>query len=64
MFKDFQSEFNTWPLLCLLAKQVAFSASLIAHGHGFIGPVNKHTTLMFKHVITNIGKAYNPHTGT
>ncbi|XP_071403408.1 complement C1q-like protein 2 [Centroberyx affinis] len=44
-------------------KQVAFSASLLASGHGFTGPYNAHTNLVFKHVTTNIGNAYNPHTG-
>ncbi|XP_071779753.2 complement C1q-like protein 2 [Centroberyx gerrardi] len=44
-------------------KQVAFSASLLASGSGYIGPYNAHTNLVFKHVTTNIGNAYNPHTG-
>ncbi|XP_071386367.1 complement C1q-like protein 2 isoform X3 [Centroberyx affinis] len=44
-------------------KQVAFSASLLASGHGFTGPYNAQTNLVFKHVTTNIGNAYNPHTG-
>uniref|UniRef100_A0A8P4GKP7 C1q domain-containing protein n=1 Tax=Dicentrarchus labrax TaxID=13489 RepID=A0A8P4GKP7_DICLA len=43
--------------------QVAFSASLLATGSGHVGPFPRHTTLIFKHVPTNIGKAYNPHTG-
>ncbi|XP_051256827.1 complement C1q-like protein 2 [Dicentrarchus labrax] len=43
--------------------QVAFSASLLATGSGHVGPFPKQTTLIFKHVPTNIGKAYNPHTG-
>ncbi|XP_071386364.1 uncharacterized protein [Centroberyx affinis] len=44
-------------------KQVAFSASLLASGGGHTGPYNTHTSLVFRHVTTNIGNAYNPHTG-
>uniref|UniRef100_A0A8C6UMC9 Cerebellin 10 n=1 Tax=Neogobius melanostomus TaxID=47308 RepID=A0A8C6UMC9_9GOBI len=43
--------------------QVAFSASLLESGSGTLGPINAHTTLVFKHVVSNIGKAYSPHTG-
>uniref|UniRef100_A0A8C6T8C4 C1q domain-containing protein n=1 Tax=Neogobius melanostomus TaxID=47308 RepID=A0A8C6T8C4_9GOBI len=43
--------------------QVAFSASLLESGYGTLGPFNTHTTLVFKHVVSNIGKAYSPHTG-
>ncbi|XP_051258171.1 uncharacterized protein LOC127364581 [Dicentrarchus labrax] len=43
--------------------QVAFSASLLATGSGYVGPFPKQTTLIFKHVDTNIGKAYKPDTG-
>uniref|UniRef100_A0A8C6UEC3 C1q domain-containing protein n=1 Tax=Neogobius melanostomus TaxID=47308 RepID=A0A8C6UEC3_9GOBI len=43
--------------------QVAFSASLFASGSGTLGPINARTTLVFKHVVSNIGKAYSPHTG-
>ncbi|KAL2083042.1 hypothetical protein ACEWY4_020815 [Coilia grayii] len=42
--------------------RVSFSASLLAEGHGNIGPSGV-DTLLFKHVITNIGNAYNAHTG-
>ncbi|XP_030266609.1 uncharacterized protein LOC115577865 isoform X3 [Sparus aurata] len=44
-------------------KQVAFSASLLASGSGYTGPFNTHTLLVFRHVVTNIGNAYNPNTG-
>uniref|UniRef100_A0A8C6WVQ1 C1q domain-containing protein n=1 Tax=Neogobius melanostomus TaxID=47308 RepID=A0A8C6WVQ1_9GOBI len=43
--------------------QVAFSASLLESGSGTLGPINARTTLVFKHVVSNIGKAYSPHTG-
>ncbi|KAL2083038.1 hypothetical protein ACEWY4_020811 [Coilia grayii] len=42
--------------------RVSFSASLLAEGMGNIGPSGV-DTLLFKHVITNIGNAYNAHTG-
>uniref|UniRef100_A0A3Q0RIW7 C1q domain-containing protein n=1 Tax=Amphilophus citrinellus TaxID=61819 RepID=A0A3Q0RIW7_AMPCI len=44
-------------------KQVAFSASLLDQGDGDTGPFNTQIILIFKHVVTNIGNAYNPHTG-
>ncbi|XP_043982044.1 uncharacterized protein LOC122836424 [Gambusia affinis] len=44
-------------------KQVAFSASLLASGGGHIGPFNTQTPLVFRHVVANIGNAYNPNTG-
>ncbi|XP_006785304.1 complement C1q-like protein 4 [Neolamprologus brichardi] len=47
----------------LQVKQVAFSASLLDQGEGDTGPFNTQTTLIFKHVVTNIGNAYNKHTG-
>uniref|UniRef100_A0A8C6UNE2 Cerebellin 10 n=1 Tax=Neogobius melanostomus TaxID=47308 RepID=A0A8C6UNE2_9GOBI len=43
--------------------QVAFSASLLASGSETLGPINAHTSLVFKHVVSNIGNAYNPNTG-
>lgn len=48
---------------CLSAKRLAFSASFLALTPGDFGPFNTHTTLVFRHVVTNIGSAYNPHTG-
>uniref|UniRef100_A0A673AF13 Cerebellin 10 n=1 Tax=Sphaeramia orbicularis TaxID=375764 RepID=A0A673AF13_9TELE len=47
----------------LTVKQVAFSASLVATGSRHFGPFSALYTLAFKHVITNIGNAYNPNTG-
>ncbi|XP_032418345.1 complement C1q-like protein 2, partial [Xiphophorus hellerii] len=44
-------------------KQVAFSASLLASGGGNTGPFNTQTPLVFRHVVANIGNAYNPNTG-
>ncbi|XP_019219193.1 complement C1q tumor necrosis factor-related protein 3 isoform X2 [Oreochromis niloticus] len=44
-------------------KQVAFSVSLLEQGSRDIGPFNIHMTLIFKRVVTNIGNAYNKHTG-
>ncbi|XP_067449779.1 uncharacterized protein [Thunnus thynnus] len=45
------------------AKQVAFSASLLASGEATVGPFNTNTPLVFRHVVTNIGDAYSPNTG-
>ncbi|XP_027132792.1 complement C1q-like protein 4, partial [Larimichthys crocea] len=47
----------------LQVKQVAFSASLLGAGSGYTGPFPIYTTLVFANVITDIGKAYNNHTG-
>uniref|UniRef100_A0A3Q2C898 C1q domain-containing protein n=1 Tax=Cyprinodon variegatus TaxID=28743 RepID=A0A3Q2C898_CYPVA len=44
-------------------KRVAFSASLLASGTETLGPFNSHVPLIFRHVVTNIGNAYNPNTG-
>ncbi|KAM4545494.1 complement C1q tumor necrosis factor-related protein 3-like [Odontesthes bonariensis] len=47
----------------LKVSQVAFSASLLADGSRTLGPFNSFTTLVFSHVVTNIGNAYNQQTG-
>ncbi|KAG8008413.1 Complement C1q-like protein 4 [Nibea albiflora] len=47
----------------LQVKQVAFSASLLGSGHGETGPFHRFTSLVFEYVLTDIGKAYNKHTG-
>ncbi|KAM9333627.1 cerebellin-2-like [Pholidichthys leucotaenia] len=47
----------------LQVTQVAFSATLLTEGQTTLGPCNAHFTLVFKHVLTNIGNAYNKHTG-
>ncbi|XP_032418115.1 complement C1q-like protein 2 [Xiphophorus hellerii] len=44
-------------------KRVAFSASLLASGAETFGPFNTQTPLVFRHVVSNIGNAYNPNTG-
>ncbi|ROI89220.1 Complement C1q-like protein 2 [Anabarilius grahami] len=44
-------------------REIAFSASLMESGSGFIGPFTTHFTLTYRNVFTNIGNAYNPITG-
>uniref|UniRef100_A0A8C5DUA2 C1q domain-containing protein n=1 Tax=Gouania willdenowi TaxID=441366 RepID=A0A8C5DUA2_GOUWI len=50
-------------LFSFTVSKVAFSASLLTSGSGYIGPFNTHTNLIFRNVFENIGNAYNPHTG-
>ncbi|KAM4609862.1 uncharacterized protein ACJ7VT_013193 [Polymixia lowei] len=47
----------------LTVKQVAFSASLSASASIYSGPFNTDVPLIYKHVVTNTGNAYNSHTG-
>ncbi|XP_044078527.1 complement C1q-like protein 2 [Siniperca chuatsi] len=47
----------------LQVKHVAFSAALLAQGDATLGPFHTFTPLVFKHVVSNIGNAYNPNTG-
>ncbi|XP_042072658.1 complement C1q tumor necrosis factor-related protein 3-like [Haplochromis burtoni] len=47
----------------LQVTRVAFSASVLEQVSAETGPFNIQTTLIFKHVVTNIGNAYNKHTG-
>uniref|UniRef100_A0A3Q3KEC7 C1q domain-containing protein n=1 Tax=Monopterus albus TaxID=43700 RepID=A0A3Q3KEC7_MONAL len=46
----------------LNSPDVAFSAAL-TNSDETLGPSERDVTLIFKHVVTNIGNAYNPHTG-
>uniref|UniRef100_A0A3Q2DNB3 C1q domain-containing protein n=1 Tax=Cyprinodon variegatus TaxID=28743 RepID=A0A3Q2DNB3_CYPVA len=55
---------GTWPKYAKIDQhRLAFSASLLASGSANIGPFNTHIILVFRHIVTNIGNAYNPNTG-
>uniref|UniRef100_A0A8C6UAZ2 C1q domain-containing protein n=1 Tax=Neogobius melanostomus TaxID=47308 RepID=A0A8C6UAZ2_9GOBI len=43
--------------------QVAFSTALLESGSQTFGPHDAETTIVYKHVASNIGNAYNPQTG-
>ncbi|XP_031434517.1 flagellar attachment zone protein 1-like isoform X2 [Clupea harengus] len=45
-------------------RRVSFSASLVSSDGGqYFGPFSRPTTLIYRHVFTNTGNAYNPNTG-
>ncbi|XP_042565420.1 complement C1q-like protein 2 [Clupea harengus] len=44
-------------------RRVSFSASLVTSGSETFGPFSGPTTLIYRHVFTNTGNAYNPNTG-
>lgn len=48
-------------MICV-SEQVAFGVVLGPDGHR--GPFNAYTTLVYNNVYANVGKAYNPDTGT
>ncbi|KAL6462608.1 hypothetical protein MHYP_G00290300 [Metynnis hypsauchen] len=57
----FSSEGQGW-IRVMEERKVAFSASLLADGDGHTGPYSTLFPLVYKHVFTNIGNAYNPAT--
>ncbi|XDV25808.1 hypothetical protein PO909_029661 [Leuciscus waleckii] len=44
-------------------REIAFSASVMQSGGGYIGPFTSEITLTYRNIFTNIGNAYNPITG-
>ncbi|XP_062376315.1 complement C1q-like protein 2 [Sardina pilchardus] len=44
-------------------RRVSFSAALLASGGGNTGPSSVATPLVYRHIFTNVGNAYNPNTG-
>ncbi|XP_051747865.1 uncharacterized protein LOC127511192 isoform X8 [Ctenopharyngodon idella] len=44
-------------------REIAFSASMMESGSGYIGPFTTEITVTYRNVFTNIGNAYNPITG-
>ncbi|XP_042565538.1 cerebellin-2-like isoform X2 [Clupea harengus] len=44
-------------------RKVSFSVSLETNTHRYTGPFNAGTTLVYKHIITNIGNVYSSTTG-
>uniref|UniRef100_A0A3B4DLV2 C1q domain-containing protein n=1 Tax=Pygocentrus nattereri TaxID=42514 RepID=A0A3B4DLV2_PYGNA len=63
LWKDFDSQVEKLKKENQGNRKVAFSASLSAGEAGHIGPYSTLFPLVYRHVFTNIGNAYNPATG-